>query len=72
MSVFSDDFITAITAFGDRALVEQIVKAVGPAAMAAGVFTADILDRMMKGTPLQPFTEALTHRPLSPTSNSQG
>lgn len=56
--------IHALNAFGDQRFVEQLVAAVGPAAMASGLTTADYLRQLFEGTPLENVLETLTQRPL--------
>jgi hypothetical protein len=66
LAAIQPDFIVAMTAFSDRALVEKIVTATAPAALAAGITTADILKNTFKGTTLEAIANALAERPLSP------
>ncbi len=61
----SPSLIEALAVFGDKALVEKITSAVAPAALAAGVSTADILGRVFDGTPLEGAMKTLTTRPLA-------
>lgn len=54
----------AITALGDKTFVEKIVTALGPAAIASGSTTADLLGSIFKGTPWEKVLGSLAERPL--------
>lgn len=65
LNAVTPDLIKAIEIFGDQTLTEKIVTAIGPAAMAAGTTTSDILLKIFKGTPLEAAAATLAMRPLS-------
>ncbi len=66
MGAFEPGLISAMTSLTDHALVEKIVTAVGPAAIAAGVSTADMLVTLFRGTPLESIVQVFADRPLAP------
>ena len=57
----------ALTDFGDQNFVKSLVEAVGPAAMAAGVTTGDLLGQLFAGTPFEGVLDSINNRPLSPS-----
>ncbi len=63
--------IEALTSFGDRQLAQQIVTAIGPAALAAGLTTADMLSSVFEGTPLAGVINAFAERPLANGNGSR-
>lgn len=69
MAALNPAFIAAINDFGDKAFVDQLVSALGPAALATGVTSADLLDRAFKGTPFESITQALSDRPYARAIN---
>lgn len=70
VAAISPELIAAMQAFSNGALVEKIVLAIGPAALAAGVSTVDMLDQLFKGTPFGSVFDTLAQRPLA-VGNSQ-
>jgi major vault protein len=70
LEAVSPDMIKAIEVFGDQTLTATIITAMGPAAMAAGVTTADLLSRVFEGTPLESAAKTLAGRPLNGTSHT--
>lgn len=65
MGAFAPAFVEALTSFADRALMEKMVTAIGPAALAAGVTTGDMLATIFEGTSFEGPLKALTTRPLA-------
>ncbi len=70
MAAFEPGLIAAMTSLTDHALVKDIVTAIGPAAIAAGVSTADMLATLFEGTPLESVIKVFAERPLAPTGAS--
>ena len=70
LAAFSEEFLSAINRFGDQRFVEQITRDLGPAALASGVSTADLLGRLLDGTPFQSVMETLGDRPLARANSS--
>lgn len=68
MGAMQPGLINALNAFADRTIAERIVTAIGPAALAAGVTSADMLHNLFKGTEWEGALEKLTIRPLAPAS----
>lgn len=64
------EMIAALQAYGGNELVEKIVTTIGPAALASGVTTADMLTAVFEGTPLESIVSALAKRPGVPVTNS--
>ena len=60
-----DQLITALQMFGDKAFVEKLISAVGPAAVAAGVTSIDLFAQIFKGTPFEKVLDALATRPFA-------
>lgn len=48
----SPDFIAALQAFGDKAMVEKISEAMAPLAILGGGSVVDIMKKLLEGTPL--------------------
>lgn len=65
LEAVSPEFVAALQQFGDKNFVENLVKAVGPAAVAAGVTSADIFKQIFAGTPFEGALNALADRPLA-------
>lgn len=68
MGALNEHVVVALQQFGDTAFVETLVKAVGPAAMATGISSADLLGQIFKDTPFAGALDALTARPLARVS----
>jgi len=66
------NLIAALQAFGEQDLVKKIVTTIGPAGFAAGVSTADVLDNLFKGTPMESVMSTLASRPLATAGSSNG
>jgi hypothetical protein len=61
----SPELAAAIRNFGDQTFVEKLVEAIGPAAIATGITTADMFKQIFSGTPFEGVLDALTTRPLA-------
>lgn len=73
MAALGDPLITAMQSLTDHALMEKIVTAIGPVAMASGLTSADLLERMFAGTPLGPIAGAFAERPFAiPSATPRG
>lgn len=59
------ELIAALQTYGGTQLVEKIVHDLGPAALASGATTADILTQLFKNTPLEGVMATFAERPLS-------
>lgn len=65
LAAASAELVAALSRFGDEQFIEALVRAVGPAAAAAGVTSADLFKQVFAGTPFESALEALTLRPLA-------
>jgi major vault protein len=63
MGAINGGVIEALQAFGDKNFARAIVEAIGPAALAAGITTADLLEQVFKNTPFEDLFGALAVRP---------
>ncbi len=54
----SPDLIAALQAFGDRALAEKMAQSMAPLAILGGESVAEVLARLLRGTPLARLLEA--------------
>lgn len=64
----SPDLIAALQAFGDRALAEKMAESMAPLAILGGESVAEVLGRLLRGSPLArllPAGEANTETPKS-------
>ncbi len=62
---FTPKLIAAIQALGDKQFAQGVIEAIGPAALAAGVTTSDMLAKVFAGTSLESIFNALNKRPTS-------
>lgn len=70
VEAIDEGLVAAIQAFGDKNFVENLVEALGPAAMASGVTTADLMLQLFKDTPFEGLMGSLAQRPLARAGNS--
>lgn len=63
--------VASMQSLTDHALMEKIVTAIGPAALAAGTTVADILTQTFKGTPFESLVAAFADRPLALTNGQR-
>jgi major vault protein len=66
MAAVSPELVVAMQNFGDKEFVDTLLEAVAPAAMAAGVTTADLFRHLFKDTPFEGMMATLAQRPLAP------
>ncbi len=66
-----DKLIAAMQSLADHALLEKIVTAVAPAALAAGLTSMDLLNQVFAGTPLESLTSSLAERPFAQSNGSR-
>jgi len=52
LKAIQPELVSALTAFGDKALTERIATAVGPLTVLGGESATDIIAKVLKGTPL--------------------
>lgn len=71
-AAFSPELIAALETYGKTELVERIVHDLGPAALASGQTTADILTQLFKGTAMEGIVGAFAERPVAAHAASQG
>lgn len=64
------DVVTALQNFGDKNFTGTLVEAMGPAAAALGVTTADLFLNLFSGTPFEGVFENMAKRPLAQINNS--
>lgn len=65
MDAIEPGFIAALNNFADHAMAEKIITAIGPAALAAGISTADMLANLFKDTAMEGPLKMLSERPLA-------
>ena len=68
MKAVSPGVIEALNVFGQRAVTEALVEALGPAALASGANIADMFAQAFGGTELGKVMGALSQRPLAATN----
>ena len=54
----SPDLVAALQAFGDRALAEKMAETMAPLAILGGESVAEVLARLLRGTPLARYLGA--------------
>jgi len=64
VAAINDNMIAALNTFGDREFVARISTALGPAALAAGMTTAELLSQLFKGTPWETTLSTLGGQPF--------
>jgi hypothetical protein len=65
MGALDGSIVQALQTYGDKNMAKTIVEAIGPAALASSVTTADLLGQVFKGTPFENILTTLTERPLA-------
>ena len=65
MKAIDPTLIEAINHLGDKDFVQKIVGTIGPAALAGGTTTGDILGQLFKDTPFAGILNTLNTRPLN-------
>ncbi len=71
LEAVDDTLVAAMQSFADSAMVEKIITAVGPAALAAGLTTTDLLSQVFSGTPLEGIVDSLADRPFATGNNGR-
>ena len=71
-SGISKGIVASLNDFGDKTFVEKVTTALGPAALASGLSTAELLSQIFKDTPYEGALAALGKRPFErPTATTE-
>lgn len=57
----SPDFIAALQAFGDKAMIEKVSAAMGPLAILGGNSVVNVAKQLLEGTPLAKHLESVNN-----------
>ena len=63
MEAMSPAMVSAISEFGDKMFAERLTTSIAPAALAAGITTAEMLEQIFKDTPYASALAALNKKP---------
>jgi major vault protein len=63
--VLTGPLVDALNNFGDKKFVQSMVEAMGPAALALGVTTGDLMGRVFADTPFAGVLETINERPFA-------